>query len=396
MPYRSHWTLDPGVVFLNHGSFGACPLPVLAEQSRWRERMEHEPVRFFVHEVESALDGAAGRVAEFVGARPADLVFVANATTGVNAVLRSLRLAAGDEILATDHGYNACVNTLRFVCERAGARAVVVPIPFPLAGSEQIVEAILDAVTPRTRLAMISHITSSTGLILPIKRLVDALAARGVDTLVDGAHAPGMVPLDLAALGAAYYTGNCHKWLCAPKGAAFLHVRADRQAGVRPAVISHGANSARTDRSRFRVEFGWTGTDDPSAFLSVPAAIDFMGSLLPGGWPALMAANRTRALAGRRAITGALGQELPAPDEMIGALAAVPLPAGTDSSRAAAFAMDPLQEVLMNRHRIEVPVFVWPAPPHRLLRISAQIYNHDDEYRLLAGTLRELLATSGT
>src|SRR5213083_2109022 len=279
------WTLDPAVAFLNHGSFGACPRPVLEAQQRLRERLERQPVRFFVRDLEPLLDDARSALAAFLGADPEGLVFVTNATTAVNAVLRSLALAPGDQLLVTDHAYNACRNALDFVAVAARAEVVVVPVPFPLASADAAVEAVLARATPRTRLALLDHVTSPTGLVLPIERLVRELTGRGVDTLVDGAHAPGMLPLDLGALGAAYYTGNCHKWLCAPKGAGFLHVRRDRQDGIVPTTISHGLTYPRTDRSRFQLLFGRTGTSDPTPALCVPTALRFLPSLVPGGWP---------------------------------------------------------------------------------------------------------------
>lgn len=386
------WPLDPAVTFLNHGSFGSCPHVVLAHQQALRERMERQPVQFFVRDLEPLLDEARAGLAAFVGAQAEDLVFVPNATTGVNSVLRSLSFQPGDELLVTNHEYNACRNTLDFVASRAGATVVVAPVPFPLGSTEEVLAAVIERVTPRTRLALLDHVTSQTGLVLPIARLVSELQARGVDVLVDGAHAPGMVPLKLDELGAACYTGNCHKWLCAPKGAGFLHVRRDRQERVRPTVISHGANSPRTDRSRFQIEFGWTGTLDPTAWLVVPKAIEFMKDLLPGGWPTVRRRNRELALAARKVLGAALGIPSPCPDEMIGSLAAFPLPdASSSEPPKTPLYLDPLQETLLERGGIEVPVIPWPAPPKRLLRVSAQLYNSLPQYERLAAVLPGLL-----
>jgi isopenicillin-N epimerase len=399
MPYttgktiRRLWPLDPAVTFLNHGSFGSCPRPVLEFQAELRARLERQPVQFFVRDLEGLLDEARARVAAFVGAEPDTLVFVPNATTGVNIVLNSLALQRGDELLVTNHEYNACRNTLDAAAARARARVIEVPVPFPLRSAGQIVEAVLARVTRRTRLALFDHVTSQTGLVLPIQKLVRELEARGIQTLVDGAHAPGMLPLDLRRLGAAYYTGNCHKWLCAPKGAGFLVVRPDRLPLVRPLVISHGANSPRTDRSRFLIEFGWTGTCDPTAWLSVPKAIAFMGGLRPGGWPAIMTRNRSLALAAREILCAALKIPSPCPEQMIGALAAFPLP---DSTRrtppSSPLYLDPLQDELLRAHGIEVPIIPWPAHPRRLLRISAQLYNSLPQYQRLAAALLETLS----
>ncbi len=386
------WALDPAVTFLNHGSFGACPRPVLEAQQRLREELERAPVRFLSRELEGRLEAARAALAAFIGADADDLVWLANATTGVNTVLRSLTLAPGDELLTTDHLYNACRNALEAVARASGAHIVVARIPFPLDGPEVVTAAIIDAVTPRTRLAVLDHVTSPTGIVVPLERIVPALAERGVDTLVDGAHAPGMLPLDVRGLGAAYYTGNCHKWLCAPKGAAFLHVRGDRQASVRPLVVSHGANSTRRDRSRFRLEFDWMGTDDPTAWLSVPEALRVLDEALPGGWPALMARNHALAVTARRQVCRALGVPHPCPDTMLGALASVPLP---DGERPTPPQQDPLQTALFERFAIEVPVLAWPASPRRVLRVSCQLYNKESDYERLAEALRTLRSEIG-
>ena len=350
--------------------------------------MERQPLQFLVRELESHLDVARAALAQFVGADADDLVFVPNATSGVNTVLRSLEFKPGDELLVTNQEYNASRNALDFVAERSGARVVVAKIPFPFHSADELVEPVLHCVTPRTRLALLDHVTSQTGIILPIARLVDELNRRGVDTLVDGAHAPGMVPLKLNQPGAAYYTGNCHKWLCAPKGAALLHVRRDKQELIRPLTISHGANSARKDRSRFQLEFGWSGTWDASAALSVPEAMRFVGSLLPGGWPEIMAHNRALALAARKILGETLSVPEPCPEEFIGSLAAISLPdAPSDAWPRLPLNEYPLQDALRLKHWIEVPIIAWPAPPKRLLRISAQLYNSLPQYELLAKAL---------
>jgi isopenicillin-N epimerase len=392
-PYRRHWPLRPDITFLNHGSFGACPRPVLAAQARLRERLEGDPVDFLVREWPGLLSAARAALAEFVGADPADLVFVANATAGVNAVLRSLRLRPGDEILIIDHVYNACRNAARYVAERDGARVVEAAVPFPLREPEQVVEAVLARVTSRTRLALLDHVTSPTAIVLPVERLVAELAARGVDALVDGAHAPGMLPLNLRELGAAYYVGNCHKWLCAPKSAGFLVARRDRQAGLHPPVVSHGYSQTAPDRSRYQLEFDWTGTHDPSPYLCVPEATRFLGSLLPGGWPELMGRNRAQALAARDRLAAALGGEAPCPPEMLGSMAAWPAPQIAARFPGPGGDADPFQRLLWEKYGIEVPIIAWPDAGRRLVRVSAQIYNSPRDYDRLAEALQAELGS---
>jgi isopenicillin-N epimerase len=385
------WRLDPSVTFVNHGSYGACPEPVLAIQRTWRDRLEAEPVRFLTHALPGHLAIAREAVGAFVGADADGLAFVPNATTGVDTILGSLHFEPGDELLTDDHEYNATINALRAVAARDGARVVVARIPFPITGEDDVVDALVAAATPRTRLLLVSQITSPTGLIFPVERIVRAFEALGIDTLVDGAHAPGMVPLDLDGLRAAYWTGNGHKWPCAPKGAGILWVREDRREGIHPLVVSHGANQPLDGRTRFRVEFDWTGTADPSAALTLPGAIGWMADQMPGGWAEIRAANHDLVVAGRDHVLAALGLEPAAPDAMLGSMAAIPLPASLAASDADAFA---LGERLFADDRIEVPVGGWPVraaravpddPPQTVvLRLSAQRYNELADYERLA------------
>jgi isopenicillin-N epimerase len=379
--FPSLWCLDPTVAYLNHGSFGACPATVLELQAALRLEMEREPVEFLSVRLGRRLAAAREPLAAFLGAEPDNLAFVTNATSGVNAVLRSLEFRGGDELLTTSHVYAACRKTLDYVASRSGARVVVAPLPFPIGGEDEVVAAVLAAVSPRTRLALLDHVTSPTALILPLARLVTELRARGVETLVDGAHAPGMVPLALEALGAAYYTGNAHKWLCAPKGAAFLHVRRDRQAGLHPLTISHGYGHG------FLAEFDWTGTADPTAWLCIPEAIHTLGALLPGGWPELMARNHALAVAARQLLCDRFGSRAPAPESMLGSMASVPLPAPAPGSPAAQLDSDALGAWIRERG-----VRTWlSAHPRPLVRVSAQLYNDLDQFRRLAALLAEAL-----
>ncbi len=385
------WMLEPGRLCLNHGSFGACLREVYELQQQIRLRLESGPNRFFLSELLPLTDKARRSLATFVGSADDDLVFVPNATHGVGSVLRSLRFEPGDELLVSDHAYAACRNALDFVAQRSGARVVLAEIPFPCAGPGQVIDAVLSRVSARTRLALLDHVTSPTALILPIAELTTALRVRGVLSLVDGAHAPGMLPLDLASLGADYYTGNCHKWLSCPRGVGFLWVRPELQAGIRPLAISHGARAAHAGSSRFLLEFAWTGTDDPSGRLVVSSALKLLGQALPGGWPALMQRNRALALEARELLCGRLGVAPPSPASMLGSMVLLPLPDGPGPGRGL-LARSPLEIALDSRYGIEVPIISWPAPPRRWLRVSAHLYNQSSDYLKLADALQELLA----
>ncbi len=390
------WTLDPEVVFLNHGAFGACPRAVLEHQAGLRARLEANPVAFLARDLDDLLAAARRAIGAFVGADPDDLAFVPNATHGIATVMGAARLGPGDEIVVNDHEYNAALNAVRLAAARAGATVVSVAIPLPVEGPAAIADRILAAVTPRTRLVLVSHVTSPTALVFPVERLVAELESRGVAVLVDGAHGPGMLPLALDRLGASYYTGNLHKWCCAPKGAAFLHVRRDRQDGLRPLAISHAANDPRPTPSLFRREFDWTGTPDPTAFLGAPVALREIAALDPAGWPGVMAHNAALARTARRELLDAIGGEPLAPEAMLGAMAAVAL--SRPSPLPSTGEEDPLQRALLARFGIEVPVYAWPregdqaAPRVRLIRVSAHLHNAPEQYRALGAALAEVLA----
>lgn len=387
------WPLDPAVTFLNHGSFGACPTVVLERQQELRLEMEREPLDFLVRKMQPLIDQSRATLAELIGADPADVVFVSNATAGVNSVVRSLEFRPGDEILVTKHDYNACRNVIRYTAQRTGAVVVETPLPLPITDPQQVIDAVLERVTPRTRLAMLDHITSPTALVFPIEELVRELDRRGVDTLVDGAHGPGMVPFNLKRIGAAYYTGNCHKWLCAPKVAGFLHVRPDRQQGIQPPIISHGFNRPRPGYSPFQDGFDWPGTLDPTPWICVGDCIRFLSGLLPGGIEALMRRNHELALVAQRILCERLGLEPVGVHSMLGSMAAVHLPDNPAAFDAQGNAK-PEEEYRLNnelfaRFNIETPAFYWPAAPRMILRVCAHAYNHPAQYERLADAMVE-------
>ncbi|MGC6417936.1 MAG: aminotransferase class V-fold PLP-dependent enzyme [Bradymonadia bacterium] len=387
--FASHWSLDPEIVFLNHGSYGACPNRVLAHQHQLRQRIERQPVQFFMRDGFGLLDEARECLADFVGARAQDLVFLRNTTEGVNAVVRSLDFAAGDQIIVTNHGYNACRNIVEYVASKTGAEVVVVDLPFVGITEEQVIDTVTRAVTNKTRLAIIDHITSPTGLVLPIAPLTAALQDAGVPVLVDGAHGPGMVSLDMTQLSASWYVGNLHKWVCAPKGAAFMWMNSNVQTRTRPAIISHGYNlrALMPERPGHHLEFDWIGTHDPTAWLSVPAAIEFTANIFPRGWSAVMKRNRALVLEARELIARRLKLEQPVTDSMIGHLAALPIRIENDT-------LSPLygsafQKRLLDKYKIEVPVIPWPDSNARLIRVSAALHNSIEDYAKLADALEK-------
>ena len=382
------WSLDPDVLHLNHGSFGACPSQILEQQTLLRQQMESNTLRFFEQELPELLGTARKALGLFLGAPAQDLVFVDNATTGISTILSNLDLIPGDRILVTDHGYNACSNAARYFTKRASAEIDLINLSFPGSDTNEFIERILGACTSRTRLLLIDHITSPTALIMPLEEIVPAVQQRGIQVLVDGAHAPGMLPLRLTDLGADYYTGNCHKWMCAPKGTAFLYVKPEHQLNLHPLTISHGMNRPVGDSTRFRLEFDWVGTRDLTGFLTLPALIEYMGGISNEGWAGIMARNRALALEARDLICQELGLESPCPVDMIGSLATVCLPVPKKGTFIDYHAVDPLKEILRHNHGIEVSLSAWPSPAGRYLRVSAQLYNSLVHYQQLTKALQ--------
>jgi isopenicillin-N epimerase len=377
---RHEWALDWDFLSVNHGSFGAAPRVVLAAQQDWRRRMEQQPGRFMRAVLPDALRDAASRLGAFIGADGKDLAFVDNATTGCNAVLRSLRLQPGDEIVVLTHGYGAVRNTVRYVTEQAGARMVEAAVPFPHPPADAIVANVAAALTKRTRLAVVDHITSGSALVLPLQRIIAACRDAGVPVLVDGAHGPAQVPLDMRALGADWYTGNCHKWLCAPKGSAFLYAEPNRQQDLHPVTISHGFGNG------YLAEFDWTGTRDPSAYLATGVAIDFHARL---GGTALMARNIALAANATSLLARRLNTEPGATGALAGSMGVVrlPLTAAATAERSAEL-------------RARLLAAGTDAPTHVQagsiwLRISAAAYNDIEDYERLAEIVARVVRETG-
>jgi isopenicillin-N epimerase len=374
------WSLDPAIVHLNHGSYGGCPRAVTLTATAWRERIEAAPMKFMVLDWQAELDHARACLAAFVHAPAERLVFVPNTTTGVAIALHSIDLGAGDDIITTDHAYRACMNQLERLAAARGASITVVTIPLPFdAGA--LIDAVRRALTPRTRLAVFDHITSPTALRLPIEELVALARDRGIPVIIDGAHAPGQIALDVSAIDATWYIGNCHKWLCGPKGSAFLVVASGIP--VRPIVTSHGASPEYGPANRLHAELDWSGTYDPAPNLTVPSAITTV-ALEGGGWPAIYARNHALACELRRRITDGSGAPPLAPDAALACMAAIPIQLPANITPLA------LQAQLLHRGW-EIPIVDFAQGP--LLRVSAHLYNYAAEADLLSAELRALGVT---
>ena len=382
------WLLDPEITYLNHGTVGATPRAVLAVQAAIRDEIERQPSRFLLRELagvgvgvprreSSRLRAAAVEVASFVGVRSEDLVLLDNATTGVNAVLQSLSLGEGDEVLLTDHAYGSVARTAAFVAARCGARVRTVTVPMPLPGLGDLIEAIAAGIGARTRIAVIDHITSLTALVFPVAEIAARCRARGVPVLVDGAHGPGAVALDVASLGVDWYAGNLHKWAFAPRPSGFLWAAPGKNTNLHAPIVSWGFGEG------FPLEFEWASTRDPSALLAAPAGIAFLKDL---GERAVRSHNHGLAREGAVRLARAWGTHLEAPPEMFGAMVTLPLPDRAGATDAEA---ERLRDALLYEDRIEVQLHAWGGRLHA--RLSAQVYNDlDDIGRLSAAVLARI------
>ncbi|MEO8394320.1 MAG: aminotransferase class V-fold PLP-dependent enzyme [Chloroflexota bacterium] len=365
--------LDPGVVFLNHGSFGACPKPVFETYQKWQRELEWQPVDFLGRRADDLLNQARAALAEYVNGDVDNLVFVPNATSGVNVAARSLRLQPGDEILTTDHEYGACSYSWQHNCERTGAKYVIRPMPLPMSTPEAFVERFWEGVTPRTRVIYMSHISSPSALVFPIEEICRRAREAGIISVIDGAHAPGQIPLDMKKIGADFYTGNCHKWMMTPKGSGFLYVRPEYQWPIEPLIISWGW----TEDSNFIRRNQSQGTRDPSAYLAVPAAIEWMKE---HNWDLVRAQCHGLGVELRKQIMDWSDQPEIAPESWFSQMFTALLPP-----------YDPqvLKQRLYDEYRIEVPLTT--ADGHQAIRVSFQGYNTYEDGQKLLTALRELI-----
>ncbi|MDQ1640880.1 MAG: isopenicillin-N epimerase [Actinomycetota bacterium] len=374
---RAMWPLEPTVAHVNHGSFGAVPTPVLEEQQSWRERMEANPVRFLARELPAALSQARSEVATFVGVDGDAIAFVPNVTTGVSTVLSAVPMDAGDQVLVTDHAYGAVHIAARRWAAQAGAEVVVAHVPLG-ADDDEVLATVMSAVTDRTRVAVVDQVTSPTARQLPLVGLIPALQNRDVTVLVDGAHATGMLDLELDRLGADFWTGNLHKWCCAPRGTAILYAAPHQRARLRPLVASWEEDEG------FPVAFDDTGTDDPTAWLAAPRALRTLDRL---EWDRVRRHNVDLAVLGQRAVADALGLEVAAlPRDPAVSMQLVPLPAGVATTRADAAA---LQARIADEAAVEVAITTWQQ--QGFVRVSAHVYNAPEDYARLAAALPSLL-----
>jgi len=381
----ARFPIQEGLTMLNNGSYGLTPGVVGDAQRELQRRLESDPVRFFKSDLEFYADDARRAIAGFVGVRAQDLALVPNGSFAVATVLNNLDLAPGDEILLTDHEYMATMNELGKICQRSGAKIIIAKVPFPAATPEAVVDSIVSAMSKRTKIIMISHITSATALIMPIKEIIAASKERGIETFIDGAHTPGQIDLDIGDLDPTWYAASCHKWLATPKGTGFIYTSPIRQRGFKPMVLSCREHEQRTDRSEYLCDFDYTGTNDYTGNLVIPVSIAHMGAQLPGGWDELRQRNHDLVMHGAKLICDAIGIEQQVPESMIGSMISIPLPGVCEPG---ALMGEALWDRLYLNHHIQVPVWDLAGVHPRMMRVSGQLYNTIEDFERLARALK--------
>ena len=375
-------------MYLNHGSFGACPRHVMEYRGRLLREIEAEPMDFLVRRLYGELTAQITVLESFLGAQPGTIVLTDNTTTGINSVIRSISFKPGETVLLSNQAYFSTRNALKETASRAGASVRTIPFTVPVSGPDEVVRQLMDSVDGTVRYAVLDHVSSPTGMVFPLARAVGVLREAGVEVIADGAHGPGHMPISLADLGCAWYVGNCHKWLCSPRSCAILYTRPDMKGVTTPAITSHVPDDFLPGPDPLRVMFDWSGTPDPSPRLCVKESIEHMATLHPGGWSGIMQRNRDLAIEARSLLLAATASEPPFPDSMVGCMASVRLPDLDHGGPRRIDWFDPLQQAL-REGGIEAPVI--QCLPGRFLRVSAQLYNDIGQYEHLAGILRGLL-----
>lgn len=381
----ARFPIKAGLTMLNNGSYGLTPTVVRDAQIELQRRLEEDPVRFFKADLEDYSDDTRRAIAAFTRVDASDIALVPNGTFAVATVLNNLDLNPGDEILVTDHEYMATFNELGKVCRATGAKVTIAKVPFPNVSPEQVVDSVVSMMTDRTRVVLVSHITSASALVMPVKEIVEAAKQRGIETFLDGAHTPGQIDLNIGDLDPTWYAASCHKWLACPKGTGFIYTSPNRRRGFKPMVLSCRVHETREERDAYLCDFDYTGTNDYTGNLVIPVAIEHMGAQLPGGWDALRRRNHDLVVAGAKIVCDALGIEQQIPASMLGSMVSIPLPGSCEPSTLLG---EGLWDRLYLNHGLQAPVWDLPGVCERMVRVSAQLYNTLGDFERLGEALR--------
>ena len=374
---KDQFFLDPDITFLNHGSFGACAKPVYENLLNWQMQMEWEPVHFFEETIFDALKKSRQILGKYINCPADDMVYFPNPTTAINAAARSLKLEPEDEVLSTNHIYGALDRTWKYICNKNEAKFVKADIPFPIQSKDEFLIRFFKAITSKTRVIFLSHITSMTAMIFPVEEVVEFARKNNILSIIDGAHVPGHIPLNIHTLNPDIYTGACHKWMCSPKGTSFLYVKKEMQENIHPLVVSWGWESENPSDSQFLDWHEWQGTRDMSAFLTIPTSVKFMDD---NDWPNVSRKCREMVIQTRNQLLNYLKISPPCPDDWLGQMASIPMPFND------AFE---IKNVLLNKYHIQVPIFTWEGKVY--LRYSIQAYNSESDLEKLLSAIKELL-----